>query len=106
AGPFVIVDRHRTTALSSPFLQGLAVVDQAYSGPFDALDVQNALGRLAPGAWHIANDHHAQSTALYRLFHAYVLERHSRLQQRPFCAKYSIDAGGATSRRTRSLLQM
>ena len=64
-------------SLAGPLQQRLAVVGQAHADPVDALDVEQALGGLAPGAGHAAHHDHAQAVAADRLFHAHVLEAHA-----------------------------
>jgi len=76
ARTLIIVDQHRAAALARPLLQGFAVIDEPNCGPVDALDVQNALGRFAPGARHVADHHHAHAAALDRFFHAHIRECH------------------------------
>jgi len=81
ARPFVIVDQHWPVALADPLLQGFAVIGEPHGGPLDALDVEDAFGRFAPGAWHIADNHHAHAAAHDCFFHARVCECHRRLRR-------------------------
>ena len=76
ARAFLVVDRDRAAALAGPLQHRLAVVRQAHRDPLDALDVQDALGRLAPGAGHAAYHHHAQPAARDGVFHTDVSKAH------------------------------
>ena len=70
AGSLVLVYRYRSAALSGPVLQWLAVIGQAYGGPFDVFNVQEAFGGFAPWARHVADNHHAQAGTFNCLFDA------------------------------------
>src|SRR6185436_20567599 len=86
---------HRSTELTGPLPQRVVIVDQAYRHPFDSLDVQDALGRLTPGAGHIADDHHAQTRPRNGFGDTQVFEAHRKAsipQQRGFFNRASMNS--------------